>query len=206
MNLKSGSLLLTQSPSGWLPTMVSVNNCNWYHKWCSHNQQLSPLYFFHIEENDFLEPELVVPQRGEEEDEVPSPPQSINKEEPHSTSRPYTDLDRNVVSACDTVGYEYVFHNFGTIYRKRIVVNDFFLSLQDILNHVLSDIEIFMAKVTAIVAKNTKKKKKKKKGKGNLVQKIKEYTRLYLDYVKGYMSMKRNQSAVSLHQIFISVC
>nr|XP_040059157.1 epidermal growth factor receptor kinase substrate 8-like protein 3 isoform X3 [Gasterosteus aculeatus aculeatus]XP_040059158.1 epidermal growth factor receptor kinase substrate 8-like protein 3 isoform X3 [Gasterosteus aculeatus aculeatus] len=93
----------------------------------SEPQWMAPDY----EENYFLEPELVVPQRGEEEDEVPSPPQSINKEEPRSTSRPYTDLDRNV----------------------------------DILNHVLSDIEIFMAKVTAIVAKNTKKKKKKKKGK-----------------------------------------
>uniref|UniRef100_A0A8C2XFZ6 EPS8 signaling adaptor L3a n=1 Tax=Cyclopterus lumpus TaxID=8103 RepID=A0A8C2XFZ6_CYCLU len=41
----------------------------------------------------------------------------------------------------------------------------FFLSLQDILNHLLSDIEIFMGKVAAVVAKNAKKKKKKKKGK-----------------------------------------
>jgi len=33
-------------------------------------------------------------------------------------------------------------------------------------NHILNDIEIFMAQVAAVVAKNTKKKKKKKKGKG----------------------------------------
>ncbi|XP_059184612.1 epidermal growth factor receptor kinase substrate 8-like protein 3 [Centropristis striata] len=33
----------------------------------------------------------------------------------------------------------------------------------DILNHILSDIEIFMGKVAAVVAKNAKKKKKKKK-------------------------------------------
>ncbi|XP_062419718.1 epidermal growth factor receptor kinase substrate 8-like protein 3 isoform X2 [Pungitius pungitius] len=85
------------------------------------------------EEKDFLEPELVVPQEEvlASREETPLPPHSINKEEPHSTSRPYTDLDRNV----------------------------------DILNHVLSDIEIFMGKVAAIVAKNTKKKKKNKKGK-----------------------------------------
>ncbi|XP_029286503.1 epidermal growth factor receptor kinase substrate 8-like protein 3 [Cottoperca gobio] len=35
----------------------------------------------------------------------------------------------------------------------------------DILNHILGDIEIFMGKVAAVVAKNTKKKRKKKKGK-----------------------------------------
>ncbi|KAM7402082.1 hypothetical protein PAMP_017352 [Pampus punctatissimus] len=35
----------------------------------------------------------------------------------------------------------------------------------DILNHLLSDIEIFMGQVAAVVAKNVKKKKKKKKGK-----------------------------------------
>ncbi|XP_045884738.1 epidermal growth factor receptor kinase substrate 8-like protein 3 [Micropterus dolomieu] len=35
----------------------------------------------------------------------------------------------------------------------------------DILNHIVSDIEIFMGQVAAIVAKNAKKKKKKKKGK-----------------------------------------
>ncbi|XP_054473629.1 epidermal growth factor receptor kinase substrate 8-like protein 3 [Anoplopoma fimbria] len=56
---------------------------------------------------------------------------STNEEEPLSTFRPYTDLDRNV----------------------------------DILNHILNDIEVFMGKVSAVVAKNAKKKKKKKKGK-----------------------------------------
>lgn len=47
----------------------------------------------------------------------------------------------------------------------------FSLSLQDILNHILSDLEIFMGKVAAVVAKNAKKKKKKKKGKGSSMQK-----------------------------------
>ncbi|XP_019942363.2 epidermal growth factor receptor kinase substrate 8-like protein 3 isoform X2 [Paralichthys olivaceus] len=35
----------------------------------------------------------------------------------------------------------------------------------DILNHIVSDIEIFMGQVAAVVSKNAKKKKKKKKGK-----------------------------------------
>ncbi|XP_057701134.1 epidermal growth factor receptor kinase substrate 8-like protein 3 isoform X1 [Corythoichthys intestinalis] len=35
----------------------------------------------------------------------------------------------------------------------------------DILNHIVSDVEIFMGKVAASLAKNAKKKKKKKKGK-----------------------------------------
>ncbi|XP_056292613.1 epidermal growth factor receptor kinase substrate 8-like protein 3 [Pseudoliparis swirei] len=94
------------------------------------------------EEDNVLEPELVVPQEDEEEEEeeeeastpreeVPSPQHSTNEEEPVSTPRPYTELDRNV----------------------------------DILNHLLSDIEIFMGKIAAVVAKNAKKKRKKKKGK-----------------------------------------
>lgn len=45
------------------------------------------------------------------------------------------------------------------------------LSSQDILNHILSDIEIFMGQIAAAVAKNAKKKKKKNKG--NLGQKMK---------------------------------
>lgn len=44
--------------------------------------------------------------------------------------------------------------------------SSFSLSSQDILNHIVSDIEIFMGKVATVVAKNSKKKKKKK-GKGN---------------------------------------
>ncbi|XP_072238307.1 epidermal growth factor receptor kinase substrate 8-like protein 3 [Leuresthes tenuis] len=35
----------------------------------------------------------------------------------------------------------------------------------DMFNHILNDIEIFMAQIAAVVAKNAKKKKKKKKGK-----------------------------------------
>lgn len=38
--------------------------------------------------------------------------------------------------------------------------------LQDILNHILGDVEIFMGKISAILAKNGKKKKRKKKGTG----------------------------------------
>ncbi|XP_033994748.1 epidermal growth factor receptor kinase substrate 8-like protein 3 isoform X1 [Trematomus bernacchii] len=92
------------------------------------------------EEDDVPEPEPVVHQEEEEEEEeedppprerAPSPQPSTTEEEPLSSQRPYTDLDRNV----------------------------------DILNHILGDIEIFMGKVSAVVAKNAKKKKKKKKGK-----------------------------------------
>ncbi|XP_014330216.1 epidermal growth factor receptor kinase substrate 8-like protein 3 isoform X1 [Xiphophorus maculatus] len=36
----------------------------------------------------------------------------------------------------------------------------------DILNHIITDVEIFMGKISAADAKNAKKKKKKKKGKG----------------------------------------
>lgn len=36
--------------------------------------------------------------------------------------------------------------------------------LQDILNHILRDIEIFMGHISAVVAKNSKTKKKKLKG------------------------------------------
>lgn len=46
----------------------------------------------------------------------------------------------------------------------------FCLSLQDILNHIVTDVEIFMGQVAAVAAKNTKKKKKKKKGKGSQMQ------------------------------------
>lgn len=38
------------------------------------------------------------------------------------------------------------------------------------MNHIVSDVEIFMGQVAAVVAKNTKKKKKKKKGKGSQMQ------------------------------------
>lgn len=44
-----------------------------------------------------------------------------------------------------------------------------FSFLQDMLNHILRDIEIFMGQLAAAEAKNAKKKKtkkKKKKGKG----------------------------------------
>uniref|UniRef100_A0A3B5KTA6 Uncharacterized protein n=1 Tax=Xiphophorus couchianus TaxID=32473 RepID=A0A3B5KTA6_9TELE len=55
------------------------------------------------------------------------------------------------------------------IKRRRNVVNKTFsfLSVQDILNHIITDVEIFMGKISAADAKNAKKKKKKKKGKGD---------------------------------------
>uniref|UniRef100_A0A3Q0SSE3 EPS8 signaling adaptor L3a n=1 Tax=Amphilophus citrinellus TaxID=61819 RepID=A0A3Q0SSE3_AMPCI len=52
-----------------------------------------------------------------------------------------------------------------------------FYFLKDILNHIVSDIEIFKGQIAAVEAKNAKKKKKKmmkkkkKKGKGNFMQK-----------------------------------
>uniref|UniRef100_A0A3B3UGX6 EPS8 signaling adaptor L3a n=1 Tax=Poecilia latipinna TaxID=48699 RepID=A0A3B3UGX6_9TELE len=51
---------------------------------------------------------------------------------------------------------------------KRNVVNETFSfpSVQDILNHIVTDVEIFMGKISAAEAKSGKKKKKKKKGKG----------------------------------------
>uniref|UniRef100_A0A3P9N8J0 EPS8 signaling adaptor L3a n=1 Tax=Poecilia reticulata TaxID=8081 RepID=A0A3P9N8J0_POERE len=54
------------------------------------------------------------------------------------------------------------------IKRKRNAVNETFsfLSVQDILNHIVTDVEIFMGKISAAEAKSGKKKKKKKKGKG----------------------------------------
>lgn len=52
--------------------------------------------------------------------------------------------------------------------KSNIALRTFsFLSIQDILNHIITDIEIFMGKVSAAEAKNGKKKKKKKKKKGS---------------------------------------
>uniref|UniRef100_A0A3B4ZRV6 EPS8-like 3a n=1 Tax=Stegastes partitus TaxID=144197 RepID=A0A3B4ZRV6_9TELE len=50
-------------------------------------------------------------------------------------------------------------------YHEPNMTSFFPLILQDILNHILGDIEIFMGQVAAAEAKNAKKKKKKKKGK-----------------------------------------
>uniref|UniRef100_A0A3Q2UWK4 EPS8 signaling adaptor L3a n=1 Tax=Haplochromis burtoni TaxID=8153 RepID=A0A3Q2UWK4_HAPBU len=53
-----------------------------------------------------------------------------------------------------------------------------FSFLQDMLNHILRDIEIFMGQLAAAEAKNAKKKKtkkKKKKGKGHFTQKLKAH-------------------------------
>lgn len=56
----------------------------------------------------------------------------------------------------------------------------FFFSLQDILNHIIGDIEIFMGKVGAIEAKNGKKQRKKKKGKGNSVLRSSNVHKMHL--------------------------
>uniref|UniRef100_A0A3Q2SWE1 EPS8 signaling adaptor L3a n=1 Tax=Fundulus heteroclitus TaxID=8078 RepID=A0A3Q2SWE1_FUNHE len=50
--------------------------------------------------------------------------------------------------------------------NKGVIVLFCFPSFQDILNHIVTDIEIFMGKISAAEAKHGKKKKKKKKGKG----------------------------------------
>uniref|UniRef100_A0A673BGY8 EPS8-like 3a n=1 Tax=Sphaeramia orbicularis TaxID=375764 RepID=A0A673BGY8_9TELE len=58
----------------------------------------------------------------------------------------------------------YVFIISRQIWFKRNSQKHF----HDILNHILADIEIFIGKIAAVVAKNASKKKKKKKGKGIL--------------------------------------
>ncbi|XP_049893457.1 epidermal growth factor receptor kinase substrate 8-like protein 3 isoform X1 [Epinephelus moara] len=92
------------------------------------------------EEEDVPEPEPVVPQREEEEEEeeeeAPPPREEIPTPQPSTTEE-------------EPPSRPYTELNRSV----------------DILNHILSDLEIFMGKVAAIVAKNAKKKKKKKKGK-----------------------------------------
>lgn len=48
------------------------------------------------------------------------------------------------------------------IYRNKVLVSFLFL-LQDILNHILGDIEIFVGQLSAVAAQSAKKKKKSKK-------------------------------------------
>ncbi|XP_035486950.1 epidermal growth factor receptor kinase substrate 8-like protein 3 isoform X2 [Scophthalmus maximus] len=90
------------------------------------------------EEDDMREPELVVPQ-VEEEEEAASP----SKEEAPLPKLPSAEEERQPPP-----------RQYTELDRS-----------VDIFNHVLSDIEIFMGQVAAVVAKNAKKKKKKKKGK-----------------------------------------
>ena len=67
-------------------------------------------------------------------------------------------------------------------FKGQVYDNNIFVSLQDILNHILNDVEIFMGKIAALEAKSTKKNKKKKKGKGTLLQNPQTYsTRLISD-------------------------
>ncbi|XP_068449807.1 epidermal growth factor receptor kinase substrate 8-like protein 3 [Clinocottus analis] len=101
-------------------------------------QWMAPDY----EEDNVSEPELVAPHEAEEEEEEEEEASAPREEMPspqHSTNEEERQSTPRPYTELD-----------------RNV---------DILNHLLSDIEIFMGKVAAIVAKNAKKKKKKKKGK-----------------------------------------
>ncbi|XP_023269858.1 epidermal growth factor receptor kinase substrate 8-like protein 3 isoform X1 [Seriola lalandi dorsalis] len=96
------------------------------------------------EEDDMSddEPELLVPQEEEEEDEEEQGG-SPSREEVPSPQPP-------------------------SIEEKHLPPPRQYTELNrsvDILNHILTDIEIFMGQVAAVAAKNAKKKKKKKKGK-----------------------------------------
>ncbi|XP_031143286.1 epidermal growth factor receptor kinase substrate 8-like protein 3 isoform X2 [Sander lucioperca] len=97
------------------------------------------------------EEELVVPQEEEEdkdeeeeeededkEEEAPPPREEVPSPQPSTTEEEPVSIPRLYTDLDRNV---------------------------DILNHIVSDIEIFMGKVAAVVAKNAKKKKKKKKGK-----------------------------------------
>lgn len=98
---------------------------------------------------------------------VPTPPISRNNSTymkietppPHEGEqpppRPYTERERNVVSVEDRV------------MRRQRTDERFwqFVCLQDILNHLINDIEAFSDRLTAVAPKMNKKKKKKKKHK-----------------------------------------
>ncbi|XP_070759277.1 epidermal growth factor receptor kinase substrate 8-like protein 3 [Enoplosus armatus] len=87
------------------------------------------------EEDDVPEPKVIVPQ--EELDEASTP----REEEP---LQPFTTEEETLPPP----------RPYTELDRN-----------VDLLNHIVSDIEIFMGQVAAVVAKNAKKKKKKKKGK-----------------------------------------
>ncbi|XP_040014695.1 epidermal growth factor receptor kinase substrate 8-like protein 3 [Xiphias gladius] len=93
------------------------------------------------EEDDIQEPELVVPQGEEEEEEA-----SLSREE----------VPLPKPSRAEEEEEEPLHPPRPYTELDRSV---------DILNHILSDIEIFMGQVAAAAAKNAKKKKKRKKGK-----------------------------------------
>ncbi|XP_042358861.1 epidermal growth factor receptor kinase substrate 8-like protein 3 [Plectropomus leopardus] len=88
------------------------------------------------EEDDISEHELVEHKEEEEEEEAPPPREEAPSPQPSTTEE------------------EPPPRPYTELDRN-----------VDILNHILSDLEIFMGKIAAVVAKNAKKKKKKKKGK-----------------------------------------
>ncbi|XP_078104630.1 epidermal growth factor receptor kinase substrate 8-like protein 3 isoform X2 [Sander vitreus] len=94
------------------------------------------------------EEELVVPQEEEEEEEDE---EDEDKEEEASPPREEVPSPQPSTTEEEPVSIPRLYTDLD-----RNV---------DILNHIVSDIEIFMGKVAAVVAKNAKKKKKKKKGK-----------------------------------------
>lgn len=94
-------------------------------------------WFVHAEDNYGPEPKVSTPEE-EEEDYL------------QLGSKPYTQLERRVVSVEVAASAAAALVNFSA----RL--------FQDILNHILNDIEIIMGQVGAALAKKASKKKKKK--------------------------------------------
>lgn len=131
---------------------------------------------------------MFLPEEEEDEDEAstprqeaPSPQFFTAEEDMMPPTRPYTELDRNVVSGlrlkgicanCVRSATRFAGIMFGHMQEKQNT-DLFFSFFQDLLNHTLGDIEIFAGQVAAVVAKNAKKKKKMKKGKGNSMKQVK---------------------------------
>ncbi|XP_070704381.1 epidermal growth factor receptor kinase substrate 8-like protein 3 [Pempheris klunzingeri] len=90
------------------------------------------------EEEDVPEPEQVVPQEEEEEEEASPLKEEVPSLQPLIATEEPPSPPRTYTELDRDV---------------------------DILNRIVSDIEVFMGQVAAVVAKNAKKKKKKKKGK-----------------------------------------
>lgn len=100
----------------------------------------------YTEDNNVSEPEPIAPK----------------EEEPFGqlSTKPYTQLDRNVVSVLALHKHE---STFSSVSGSSVVIPHPWC-LQDILNHILNDIEIIMGQIGAALAKKASKKKKKKGG------------------------------------------
>lgn len=94
------------------------------------------------------------------------------------SSKPYTQLDRNVVSMLAPHKHQGTFFLFFWMTRGYPPRPPSPL-LQDILNHILNDIEIVMGQIGAALAKKASKKKKKKKKKGGNSKEIKAWNFLF---------------------------